>query len=170
MGGAVPPVGKSALEHVSNLNKEVAELGKEYLEQMEAIKIRSAIGKALQVSAAGNKFLQVLSRPALHCTCELHKWGSVIFHFARTTSAVAGTWRGCVPLYVCIVTCDCVPSHQEPQIVNVCRQWICSVHVCPSAAVSLLVALHHTHLQGVLANLNLVQETMTGACGAQLIG
>ena len=63
MGGKVPPVGGQALELVAQLNAEVAPLCKEYLELLESLKIRAAIAKALQVSAAGNKFLQARCAP-----------------------------------------------------------------------------------------------------------
>eukprot|EP00892_Ulva_mutabilis_P010326 jgi/Ulvmu1/7666/UM038_0095.1 len=43
---------------VAALNTEVTELAAQYVELMEAIKIRDGVAKVLQVSAAGNKFLQ----------------------------------------------------------------------------------------------------------------
>lgn len=65
----MPPVGGAALELVTQLNSEVAALCKEYLELLEGIKIRAAIAKVLQVSAAGNKFLQV--RPCVPASLRL---------------------------------------------------------------------------------------------------
>lgn len=55
--GEVPPL-------VQALNAEVAGLAAEYLALMEALKIRDGVAKVLQVSSAGNKFLQV--RPTPH--------------------------------------------------------------------------------------------------------
>jgi methionyl-tRNA synthetase len=105
MGGTVPQVGKSTLELVSNLNKEVAALGKEFLEQMEAIKIRSAIGKALQVSAAGNKFLQVLSRLALKAIVQNRRFSSQILrHFTVRFNCN-------LPAAICMVLPANVKSH-----------------------------------------------------------
>jgi methionyl-tRNA synthetase len=62
LDSTVPDHSGTQLKLVADLNKEVAGICAEYLELLEAIKIRAAIAKALEASAAGNKFLQACYR------------------------------------------------------------------------------------------------------------
>lgn len=62
-GGVVPPVaGGPGSLHVKQLTEKVAPLLEQYLEAMEAIRIREAARTLLEISACGNKYLQVRSR------------------------------------------------------------------------------------------------------------
>ena len=59
LDSTVPDASGAQLEIVERLNSEVCDLCDEYIDLLENLKIRSAIAKAMEVSGAGNKFLQV---------------------------------------------------------------------------------------------------------------
>jgi methionyl-tRNA synthetase len=69
LDSTVPAHGGAQLDIIATLNNEVAGICAEYLELLEGIKIRAAIAKALEASAAGNKFLQARtpSLPRTEC-------------------------------------------------------------------------------------------------------
>lgn len=54
-----PAAAKELPEVVKALNIEMAGIAQQYLDLLENLKIRDAVAKVLQASAAGNKFLQV---------------------------------------------------------------------------------------------------------------
>lgn len=64
--GKAPAAPEEVPPLVQALNSDVGELCAQYIALMEAIKIRDGAAKVLQVSAAGNKFLQV--RSGSRCT------------------------------------------------------------------------------------------------------
>ena len=59
MGAEVPTAAQEIPEVVVALNTEVSCIAQQYIDLLEGLKIRDAVGKVLQASAAGNKFLQV---------------------------------------------------------------------------------------------------------------
>ena len=59
LDSTVPDASGAQLEIVERLNSEVGDLCDEYIDLLENLKIRAAIAKAMEVSGAGNKFLQV---------------------------------------------------------------------------------------------------------------
>lgn len=75
LGAEVPAAGEdsSLPEVVKALNTEVAGLAQQYIDLQEGLKIRDAVAKVLQASAAGNKFLQVCA-PSVMCTGGSHSY------------------------------------------------------------------------------------------------
>jgi hypothetical protein len=62
-GAEAPAPAEEVPEVVKGLNTEMVGIAQQYLDLLEGLKIRDAVGKALQASSAGNKFLQVWLRP-----------------------------------------------------------------------------------------------------------
>ena len=59
LGAVTPTAAEELPEVVQALNSEVSGIAQQYVDLLEGLKIRDAVGKILQASAAGNKFLQV---------------------------------------------------------------------------------------------------------------
>ena len=80
-------------EVVIALNTEVAVLAQQYIDLQEGLKIRDAVAKVLQASAAGNKFLQARA-PSLMCTSRSHS-----YYFAPRSAALHSkqnkVFKGC---------------------------------------------------------------------------
>ena len=67
-GGKAPaPHAGKGRQAIDELSSKVAALLEQYVAALEGIKIRDAIKIAMQISAAGNKFMQVSSAAANTC-------------------------------------------------------------------------------------------------------
>ena len=110
LGGVVPAAAAEPMPLVAALNTEVGRLCDEYLELLEDLKIRAAIAKVLDVSGAGNKFLQVR---ALYSGVRCVLWLAVcvLSRDCQRARYVSGTGSGvpvglrfvCMTCYLCFM-------------------------------------------------------------------